>query len=40
VGYPQRADIELQYVRNWSLAGDIWILLKTLPIVLIQRGAH
>ena len=40
VGYPQRADIELDYVRNWSLGGDIAILLKTVPVVLGRRGAH
>jgi len=40
VGYPQRADIELDYVRNWSLGGDIAILLKTVPAVLGRRGAH
>ena len=40
VGYPDRADIELQYVRNWSLAGDLRILFRTIPAVLARRGAH
>jgi len=40
VGYPDRADIELDYVRNWSLARDLWILLTTIPAVLRLRGAH
>jgi len=40
VGYPHRADIELEYVQNWSLGGDLWILLKTIPAVLGRRGAH
>ena len=40
VGYPLRADIELEYVRNWSLGRDLWILLKTMPAVLAHRGAH
>ncbi len=40
VGYPERADIELEYVRNWSLGRDLWILIKTIPAVLMQHGAH
>ncbi len=40
VGYPLRADIELEYVRSWSLARDLWILVKTFPAVLARRGAH
>jgi exopolysaccharide biosynthesis polyprenyl glycosylphosphotransferase len=40
VGYPNRADIELEYVRNWSLTRDLWILLRTAPAVVLRRGAH
>jgi lipopolysaccharide/colanic/teichoic acid biosynthesis glycosyltransferase len=40
VAYPDRADIELDYVRNWSFARDLLILLRTLPAVLGARGAH
>jgi len=40
VSYPDRADIELDYVRTWSLIRDLWILCKTLPVVLGRRGAH
>jgi exopolysaccharide production protein ExoY len=40
VGYPDRADIELAYVKNWSLARDLSILLKTVPAVLKGHGAH
>ncbi|HUK20975.1 MAG TPA: exopolysaccharide biosynthesis polyprenyl glycosylphosphotransferase [Gemmatimonadales bacterium] len=40
VGYPVRANMELEYVRNWSLGRDLWILLNTVPAVLLQRGAH
>jgi exopolysaccharide biosynthesis polyprenyl glycosylphosphotransferase len=40
VGYPKRAELELGYVRNWSLRRDTWILLKTVPFVLTGRGAH
>ncbi len=40
VGYPHRADMELEYVRNWSLARDLRILLMTAPAVVARRGAH
>ena len=40
VGYPDRADMELEYVRNWSLARDLWILFRTVPAVLRRQGAH
>jgi exopolysaccharide biosynthesis polyprenyl glycosylphosphotransferase len=39
VGYPDRAHLELDYVRHWSLAGDVWILLRTMTAVLARRGA-
>ena len=32
--------LETEYIRRWSLAGDLWILCKTLPTVLARRGAH
>ena len=31
--------LDLQYIDNWSLSLDCWILLKTLPAVLSSRGA-
>jgi lipopolysaccharide/colanic/teichoic acid biosynthesis glycosyltransferase len=34
-----RASIELQYVRNWRLATDFGILLRTPSVVIKQRGA-
>ena len=40
VGYPDRANMELEYVRTWSLGRDLWILLRTAPVVLMRRGAH
>ncbi len=39
VGYPQRVEIELEYVREWTLWQDAWILLKTSWVVLTQRGS-
>lgn len=40
IGYPERAEMDLDYVRRWSLLRDLWILLLTPPAVLIRRGAH
>jgi len=39
IGYPERARIELHYVGTRSLVGDLKILLRTLPAVLLRRGA-
>lgn len=40
LAYPKRAMVELEYVQRWSLANDLRLLLKTIPAVLAQRGAH
>ena len=40
IAFPYRAELDLDYVRNWSLLRDFWILLLTVPAVLLQRGAH
>ena len=40
VAYPERAVLELEYVQDWSLGSDIFILLRTIPVVLGQRGAR
>jgi undecaprenyl-phosphate galactose phosphotransferase len=40
ISYPRRAELELNYVRNWSLLGDLSILIRTLGVVLRGYGAH
>jgi Undecaprenyl-phosphate galactose phosphotransferase WbaP len=40
VGYEQRVHLDAWYVRNWSLWSDIIILARTVPAVIIGRGAY
>jgi Undecaprenyl-phosphate galactose phosphotransferase WbaP len=37
--YEQRVALDVSYARDWSLGSDIMILLKTLPVVMLRRGA-
>ena len=40
LAYPERSNLELEYVERWTLGRDLGILLRTVPAVLAQRGAH
>lgn len=40
VGYPERAFLDLDYIANHTLAMDLAILLRTVPVVLLRRGAY
>jgi lipopolysaccharide/colanic/teichoic acid biosynthesis glycosyltransferase len=31
--------MDLDYIRSWSLRLDVWLLLRTVPAVLMGRGA-
>src|SRR5579862_9093694 len=35
VGYPGRCEVELEYVRHWSVSGDLRIVIKT-PLVVFR----
>ena len=37
--YEQRVQLDSEYVRNWSFWTDLAILFKTVPAVLLKRGA-
>ena len=37
--FEEYSRLDLYYVDNWSLVTDLSILGKTLPSVLLQRGA-
>ncbi|MDW7987534.1 MAG: sugar transferase [candidate division WOR-3 bacterium] len=38
--YNERVKLDTEYVRRWSLWGDLKILIKTLPSVISGRGAY
>ncbi|MED3964056.1 sugar transferase [Niallia taxi] len=40
VGYPERVDLELFYIYNQSLLLDLKILVMTVLIVFLRRGAY
>ena len=37
--FAMRLDLDLRYVRNWSVSLDLYLLARTLPTVLLRRGA-
>jgi len=40
VDYEQRVQLDSRYVREWSFAGDIVILVKTVKVVLLRTGSR
>ena len=38
--YSRRATLDLEYIRDQSLRNDVDILLKTIPAVVLRKGAH
>lgn len=38
--YGRRVELDTRYVREWTLLGDIRIILRTVPVVLSRRGAY
>lgn len=38
--YPKRVRLDCWYVKNWTMWHDVAILSKTIPAVLVRRGAH
>jgi exopolysaccharide biosynthesis polyprenyl glycosylphosphotransferase len=38
--YESYEHLDLYYTDNWSLARDVWIILRTIPAVIAQRGAR
>ncbi len=40
IGYPERVDLELYYVYHQSVLLDIKIILKTIVVVFLKKGAY
>jgi exopolysaccharide biosynthesis polyprenyl glycosylphosphotransferase len=40
ISYDNRVKMDIYYVENWSMWLDITILLKTVAVVLLRRGAY
>jgi exopolysaccharide biosynthesis polyprenyl glycosylphosphotransferase len=40
IGFDKWMDMDMQYIDKWSLWLDFKILLKTIPAVILQKGAH
>jgi len=40
IDFEGQVRLDLQYIRNRSFLGDLWILLKTIPAVLLGKGAY
>jgi exopolysaccharide biosynthesis polyprenyl glycosylphosphotransferase len=38
--YARMVELDLEYVRNWSLARDLWIICMTFLVVLRGKGAY
>lgn len=37
--YKERVDLDVNYIRHWSLLNDIRIVFKTVDVVLLRKGA-
>lgn len=40
VDYSHMVKLDLDYAQNWSLMGDLWIIMRTFVVVLVGRGAY
>jgi lipopolysaccharide/colanic/teichoic acid biosynthesis glycosyltransferase len=40
VDYERMLELDLNYVENWSLGQDLWIICKTFLVVLLRQGAY
>ncbi|MFK7803664.1 MAG: sugar transferase [Anaerolineae bacterium] len=40
ISYEDRVNLDMHYIRNWTIWLDIQILFQTIPAVLKQRGAY
>jgi exopolysaccharide production protein ExoY len=40
VSFEERTELDRSYVRNWTFLGDLIIILKTIPAVLLSKGCY
>jgi lipopolysaccharide/colanic/teichoic acid biosynthesis glycosyltransferase len=40
VSYEERVRLDMQYIRNWTIWNDIYILIATIPTILLRKGAY
>ncbi|MGO9469892.1 MAG: sugar transferase [Isosphaeraceae bacterium] len=40
LSYEDMIKLDLEYVENWSLGRDLWIICKTFLVVLLRHGAY
>lgn len=40
ISYQQRVQLDMYYIRNWSIWLDLQILIQTIPAVLSNKGAY
>jgi Sugar transferases involved in lipopolysaccharide synthesis len=40
IPFPEQVKLDVQYIQEQSLLGDIKLLLKTIPAVITGRGAY
>ena len=38
-GYEERINLDTYYIQNWSIWLDLWIIIKTVGVVIIGKGA-
>lgn len=38
--FEQRARIGTEYVQNWKFSGDLWIIVRTVPALMVSSGAY
>lgn len=39
-GYEERINLDTYYIQNWSVWLDIWVMIKTVGVVIIGKGAY
>ncbi len=39
ISFEEWMKLDMDYIDNWSLTGDLKILFKTIPVVILARGA-